>query len=70
MKISVAMCTYNGAQYLDEQLESVLVQARMPDEGLICDDGSRDNTRNILQAFVNQAPFADPVNSLILLDCR
>ncbi len=57
MRISVAICTYNGAQYLEDQLESLLTQVRLPDEVLICDDGSNDNTRNILQVFASQAPF-------------
>lgn len=57
MRISVAMCTFNGAQYLDEQLESILSQVRLPDEVVICDDGSRDDTRDILRAFANEAPF-------------
>lgn len=57
MKFSVAMCTYNGAQYIGEQLASITAQTRLPDEVLICDDGSRDDTRDILRAFANKAPF-------------
>ena len=57
MRISVAICTYNGDQYLEEQLESILTQVRRPDEVLFCDDGSCDNTRNILHAFASKAPF-------------
>ncbi len=57
MKFSVAMCTYNGAQYIREQLASITAQTRLPDEVLICDDGSRDDTRDILRAFANKAPF-------------
>jgi glycosyltransferase involved in cell wall biosynthesis len=36
--ISVAMCTYNGERYLREQLESIALQTRLPDELVICDD--------------------------------
>ena len=57
MKFSVAMCTYNGAQYIREQLASITAQTRLPDEIIICDDGSRDDTRDILRAFANEAPF-------------
>ncbi len=57
MKISVAMCTFNGAQYLGEQLASLLAQIRLPDELIICDDGSRDNTCDILRAFAGKVPF-------------
>ena len=62
MKISVVMCTYNGAQYLEEQLESILNQARLPDEVVICDDGSHDNTLNILHAFASHAPFESHIH--------
>src|ERR1041384_7767563 len=56
MKISVAMCTYNGADFLPAQLESILVQSRKPDQIVICDDGSTDETRALLQKFEKQSP--------------
>ena len=51
MKISVAMCTYNGAEYLPAQLESILAQSRPPDEIVICDDCSTDKTKTLLDQF-------------------
>lgn len=45
--ISVAMCTYNGSKYLKEQLESIIYQTRQPDEIVICDDQSKDNSIEI-----------------------
>ena len=57
MRISVAMCTYNGARYLGEQLESLVTQQRLPDELVVCDDGSSDGTIEILEQFVTKAPF-------------
>lgn len=57
LRISVAMCTYNGARYLPEQLESFLRQQRAPDEVVICDDVSTDDTPNLLEDFVRAAPF-------------
>ena len=50
-KISVAMCTYNGAQYVGEQLESIERQTLPPDELVICDDGSTDSTVEIIREF-------------------
>lgn len=44
MKVSIAMATYNGAQYIKEQLESILSQTVLPDEIIICDDCSVDDT--------------------------
>jgi len=57
MKISVALCTYNGARYVAEQLESIASQTRPPDELVVCDDRSSDATVQILEAFAARAPF-------------
>jgi glycosyltransferase involved in cell wall biosynthesis len=57
MRMSVAMCTYNGAQFLSEQLQSIALQARLPDELIVCDDGSSDGTVLLLRAFANQTAF-------------
>ncbi len=57
MKISIAICTYNGEKYLLEQLESFAAQNRLPDEVVACDDGSKDATREILTAFAQKAAF-------------
>ena len=55
MKISIAMCTYNGAEFLPAQLQSIIAQSRPPDEIVICDDGSTDDTRPLLQKFAAEA---------------
>lgn len=57
MKISVAMCTYNGARFLREQLQSIAAQTRPPDELVVCDDQSTDATREIIEDFAASAPF-------------
>ena len=54
---SIAMCTYNGARHLREQLDSVAAQSRLPDELVICDDGSTDATRAIIVDFAASVPF-------------
>lgn len=46
--VSVCMATYNGGQYLKQQLESILSQLSPDDEVVISDDGSNDNTRDIV----------------------
>lgn len=48
VRISVAMCTYNGAEFLPAQLESIFAQTRPPDEIVICDDGSTDGTTSLI----------------------
>lgn len=47
--ISVAMCTFNGEKYIKEQIESIINQSLIPDEIVICDDCSKDNTVNIIK---------------------
>jgi len=57
MKISIAMATFNGSKYLQQQLDSFLTQKRQPDELVVCDDCSTDNTLELLQKFQIYAPF-------------
>ncbi len=56
--VSIAMTTFNGEAYLEEQLESFAAQNRLPDELVVCDDGSADGTIAILERFRARAPFA------------
>lgn len=56
-RLSVAMCTYNGARYLEEQLDSIAKQTRQPDELVVCDDRSIDSTVDIIEAFASWAAF-------------
>lgn len=55
--ISVAMCTYNGAEFVTKQLESIQNQTLLPDELVVCDDGSTDNTLLLVEQFAQHAPF-------------
>ena len=56
-RISIALCTYNGARFLEPQLDSFLGQTRLPDELVVCDDGSTDETPDILNRFAKRTPF-------------
>ena len=51
MKISVAICTYNGEKFLKEQIDSILNQTLKVDEIVVCDDGSSDKTITILNEY-------------------
>ncbi len=55
--ISIALCTYNGERFLSRQLASMQQQTRLPDELVICDDGSTDSTIEILQDFAASVGF-------------
>ena len=49
--ISIAMATYNGEKYIQEQLDSILRQNITDWELIICDDCSKDATLCILQKY-------------------
>ncbi|WML41207.1 glycosyltransferase [Neobacillus sp. OS1-2] len=49
MKISVCMATYNGAQFVVRQLDTVLKQLGPDDEIIIIDDRSKDNTVEVIR---------------------
>lgn len=55
--ISIALCTYNGAKFLLAQLESLAAQTRPPDELVVGDDCSSDETVQILDDFAARAAF-------------
>lgn len=56
MRTSVALCTYNGEKYLQEQLDSILNQNLPVDEIVVCDDGSTDRTVKILEEYELKYP--------------
>ena len=56
MKISVAFIVFNGSRYMRQQLDSILAQTHKVDEIIVCDDGSTDATKEILEEFKNEHP--------------
>lgn len=54
--ISIVMCTYNGENYIDEQLQSILNQTLPAKEIIIVDDASTDNTYLILEKWRDLNP--------------
>jgi len=55
--ISIAMATYNGRQNIKRQLDSIAAQTHLPDELVITDDQSDDDTTVVLDAFSKISPF-------------
>ena len=51
------MCTFNGQRYLQEQLDSIAGQTRLPDELVVCDDHSTDESAQIIERFAANALF-------------
>lgn len=54
-KVCVVMSTYNGEKYIDAQIQSVLKQEEVNVTLFIRDDGSSDNTRNIILKYKDNA---------------
>lgn len=57
LRMSIAMCTYNGAGFLRHQLNSIAKQIVAPYELVVCDDGSSDETISILEEFSERSDF-------------
>ena len=53
------MSTYNGEKYLREQLDSLINQKLLPTKILIRDDGSKDETVNILEEYSSRYNFIE-----------
>ena len=49
--VSIIIPCYNTAKYIDECIRSVLCQSVLPDELIIVDDGSTDDTLEVLNAY-------------------
>jgi glycosyltransferase involved in cell wall biosynthesis len=56
LRVSVALCAYNGAPFIAAQLESILNQTRRPDEIIVSDDGSQDETLSIARGIAARYP--------------
>lgn len=52
--ISVAMAVYNGEEYIEKQLYSIVNQTLVPDEIVITDDSDNDKAYNIIKKFINE----------------
>lgn len=63
-KVSVAIATYNGEKFIEQQLRSILSQIHAEDEVIVSDDHSTDHTVEIIQRI------NDPRIQLIFNECR
>jgi len=64
--VSVALATFNGEQFIAEQLESILAQTWTPDEVIVADDGSTDRTLDIVRKV--HAAHRGPAVALRILE--
>ncbi|HWM35355.1 MAG TPA: glycosyltransferase family 2 protein [Pseudolysinimonas sp.] len=56
MRISVALCTHDGAGFVEQQVRSILTQDPRPDELVLGDDASRDDTVAIVERLAGEHP--------------
>lgn len=53
-KVSIILPTYNGGKYIRQTIDSVIAQNFCGWELLVIDDGSIDNTENIINEYINK----------------
>ncbi len=56
MRISVAIATYNRAVMVRQAIEAALAQSRLPDEIVVSDDASTDQTGTVLAELAGREP--------------
>jgi glycosyltransferase involved in cell wall biosynthesis len=56
IKISVVLANYNGADFLKEAIEGAVNQSRLPDEIVLVDDGSTDESVEIIEDYASRYP--------------
>lgn len=59
--LAVVIPNFNKEKYLEACLDSVLRQSLLPDEIIVVDDVSSDNSREIIQRYANLYSFVKPV---------
>ena len=54
MTTSIVMSVYNGSKFLLEQMESIRLQTLQPNEVIILDDCSTDNSVKIIEEYISK----------------
>ena len=57
LPISVVIPTYNLASFLPECLESILQQTQLPQEIIVVDDGSTDETSEVIRNYIPRVTY-------------
>jgi glycosyltransferase involved in cell wall biosynthesis len=57
IKVSVIIPTYNRAEYVTQAIESVLAQTYTDYEIIVVDDGSTDNTKDVLSPYIDRIRY-------------
>ncbi len=56
-RISIILCNYNHARYLPDALEAITTQSQPPDEFIVVDDGSTDDSWDVISSYAKRFPF-------------
>ena len=59
MTTGIAIALYNGARFLEDQLDTLRLQTLPPDRVVLCDDGSKDNTVEIVRNYIEKYNLQD-----------
>jgi glycosyltransferase involved in cell wall biosynthesis len=57
MKVSLALTVLNEGEHVRRLFDSILKQKRLPDEVVVCDGGSHDNTIAVIQSYADRLPL-------------
>lgn len=57
LKLAIVIPTFNRARILSRTIESCLEQSRRPDEVIVVDDGSTDNTHEVVDRYSSKTGF-------------
>ena len=57
MTVSVVCPTYNSSSFIEKTLQCIVDQTKKPDEVIFCDDGSTDNTCEVIEDFFLKNDF-------------
>lgn len=59
MTVSIAIALYNGERFVEQQLDSLRTQTVVPDQVIMCDDGSKDNTVDVVKNYIEKHSLQD-----------
>lgn len=58
IRLSVVLPNYNHGKVVGRAIEAIAAQSRLPDELIILDDGSTDESLDVITGYMEQYPFA------------
>lgn len=59
MTVGIAIALYNGARFLEAQLDTLRQQTCPPDQVVLCDDGSKDDTVAVVRNYIEKHGLQD-----------